>query len=445
MRAKKFFFFLAIYAFSLTVNPSGLVFSQVSVQKSSAPTLSLLVDGVIGPATLDYLQRAKAYCAQVKCPSLLLQINTPGGSLQSTRLIVEEILSSPVPVLCFIAPQGARAGSAGAIVMLACHVSGALKTTNIGAATPVSGGGAEIPEDLRNKLIEDTKSWVKSLSELRGRSQEFAEKIVTEARALSASEAQRVRAIDFVGDTLEEFLEFARGREVAISESLRAVVDVGPVNEFGQDLRYHVLDQLTDPQVAYMMLMGSLGLLYFELTHPGAIVPGVVGGVGLLISLVSLHKLDVWWGGLLLMILGMILLVAEAFTPSFGFLGFGGFVSFLLGSIFLYNPMSTGYVLPLGFLLPVLLIFIVAVIGVAYLALQSRTVRKSTGASSLEGQRGEVISVENLTGKKGQGRVQGELWQIESKQKLQPGEAFQVLKVEGLVLKVEPSADAVKE
>ncbi len=331
--------------------------------------------------------------------------------------------------------------------MLACHVSGALKTTNIGAATPVSGGGAEIPEDLRKKLIEDTRSWVESLSELRGRSREFAEKIVTEAQALSATEAQRARAIDFVGDTLEDFLEYARGRDVEISDSRRALVDVGPLNEFSQDLRYHVLDQLTDPQVAYMMLMGSLGLLYFELTHPGAIVPGVVGGVGLLVSLVSLHKLDVWWGGLLLMVLGMVLLVAEAFTPSFGFLGVGGLVSFLLGSIFLYNPMSTGYVLPLGFLLPILLIFSVAVAGVAYMAYQTRSVKKTTGASSLVGQQGVVVSVDTLIGKSGQGRILGELWQLQSDQKLQPGDSFRVLRVKGLVLEVtpEPSADTLKE
>src|SRR5690606_31785656 len=156
------------------------------------------------------------------------------------------------------------------------------------AATPVSGQGAELPEDLRNKLIEDTKSWVKSLAELRGRSQEFAEKIVTEALALGATDAQRAKGIDFVGDSLEDFLTFAVGREIELSESHKILVEVGKVQAFAPDFRYHVLDQLTDPQVAYMIFMGSLGLLYFELTHPGAIVPGVVGAVGLVISLVSL-------------------------------------------------------------------------------------------------------------------------------------------------------------
>lgn len=438
-------FFLLSYVISFVLGPFTEVFSLQD--PASSPTVTLKVDGTIGPATLDYLQRAKEYCADISCPSILLNINTPGGGLQSTRLIVEEILASPVPVLCFISPQGARAGSAGAIIMLACHVSGALKTTNIGAATPVAGGGAEIPEDLRKKLIEDTRSWVESLAELRGRSKEFAEKIVTEAQALSATEAQRVRAIDFVGDSLEDFLEYAEGKDVEISDSRRMLVKIGNLYEFPQDLRYHVLDQLTDPQVAYLMLMGSLGLLYFELTHPGAVVPGVVGAVGLLVSLVSLHKLDVWWGGLLLMVLGMVLLVAEAFTPSFGFLGLGGFVSFLLGSIFLYNPMATGYVLPLGFLLPVLLIFIVAVVTVAYMAYQAHRVRRTTGRNSLVGQKGVVLSVDSPVGKSGQGRVLGELWLFESDQKLSPDDSFIVRNVRGLVLEVSPetSAGAGKE
>ncbi len=417
-----------------------LVFGFGFKTQAQTCTMNLQMTGTIGPASLDYLQRGLEKAQEKSCASLLLEINTPGGSLQTTRMIVEEILNSPIPVLCVVSPSGGRAGSAGAIIMQACHVSGALEGTNIGAATPVTGQG-DLPDDIRKKLIEDTKSFTLSLAELRERNKDFAEKIVTEAKAVDAKEAAEVGAIDHLSYTIDDFLKFAEGREVKMSGQLVEKVRVGGLVGFDEDFRTKVLHIVTDPEVAYMMFMGSLGLLYFELTHPGAIIPGVVGGIGLIISMIAMHKLDVWWGGLALILLGLVLLVAEAFTPSFGFLGTGGIVSFIFGSIFLYNPAETGYSLPLGFILPTALILGGLMLAVAYFAYKTRSVVRRAAYDVLTGSIGKVVSLEAPSKRKGQITIQGEIWKFKSKEDLDLNAPVRVYGNKGLTLLVEPAKE----
>ncbi|MEQ1664681.1 MAG: nodulation protein NfeD, partial [Bdellovibrionales bacterium] len=330
-------------------------------------TVEAVIDGEIGAATLDFIERAEKRAQERQCNSLLLLINTPGGNLQTTRMIVEGILNSKVPVLCYVYPAGAHAGSAGAIILQSCHVAGAVDATNIGAATPISEGGANIPSDLRKKILNDTKSWVVSLAKLRGRNETFAQKIIEDATALSASDSLKIKAIDFVGTTKEQFLKFAQGRTVMMSEGKTAVVKVGEVNSQEQDLRYRLMDFLMNPQVTYMIFMASIALLYFEITHPGMIAPGVIGGLGLLISLVSMHLLAVTWGSVLLIVAGIGLMVAEAFTPGFGILGVGGIASFLLGSLFLFDPEQSGVYLPLSIILPTVTMLSALMLSLAYI------------------------------------------------------------------------------
>ncbi len=415
-----------VYAESKTAPPAPAV--------SSACTAQIDVTDVIGPASLDLLQRGEKYAAQEKCTSILLLINTPGGSLDSTRRIVELIVNSEYPYMCLVSPAGGHAGSAGAIILQACHVNGALNGTNLGAATPVTMGG-EIPEDVKKKILNDTRSWLDSLTKMRGRSEQFGRDIILEAKAVTAEEAMKLKAIDFVGGSRDDFVKFATGRVVKMSNDKTQKVETGPVQEFNLDLRYKLLSILTDPQLAYLILLGSLGLLYFEMTHPGTMIAGVVGSVGLIVALVALHKLEVEYGGLALLLLGIAMLIAEMFVPSFGALGVGGIISFVVGSLFLFDPVKTGYRLPLTLIVPVALLFAVIFLGVGFLVLKTANVKKKGGFEDLLGHVGRVVSLES-SGTTGMIELRGELWKFQSPSVVKMSDEVLVNGYEGLVLKV---------
>lgn len=407
------------------------------MEPAPACTLEMEMTGTIGPANVDLFERGIRRARDSRCDSVLILINTPGGSLQSTRLLVGQILNSPLPVLCLVAPSGAHAGSAGAIILQACHVNGAMEGTNLGAATPVAGGGAEMPEDLRKKIMNDTRSWMETITRLRGRSEKFGQEIVTEAKAVSADEAKRLGAIDIVVTKVDDFLQFADGRPVKMSENVKLNVSVGERRVFAPDWRYKALDLLTDPQTAYLLLMGSLALIYFEVTHPGTMVPGVLGGIGLVISMVALHKLDVEWGGLALLLLGIAFMIAEAFVPSFGILGIGGLASFVIGSLLLFDPAETGgYRLPLSLILPTAIFLGLIMMGVGILVLRTYRVRKRGGFDDLIGREGDVVTV-GEGGLHGQIELRGETWAFESAVELRRGQKVKVTGHKGLTLKVE--------
>lgn len=388
-------------------------------------TLVATVDTAISAGTSDYLERAQKRAEEKNCGSILLRLNTPGGSLQSTRIIVENILASKIPYYCLITPQGGHAGSAGAIILQACHLNGGLNATNVGAATPVLGGGGEMPEDLRKKMINDTVSWLEGMTKLRGRNLEFSKEIVTEAKALSSEEAHKEKALDILAQTEEEFLKKAQEKGFS----------VGELYEFPQDVRAKVLNFVADPEFAYLIFMGSLGLLYLELSHPGLIAPGVLGAMGLLLSLVAFHKMAVVWGGLGLILLGVIFLALEIFIPSYGILAIGGLVGIFLGSVFLFDTAATGYSLPVGLILSVVLVLGSFVLGMAYLALKSLRFKSGDSDSDLQANTGVVGSIQD-DGNKGQVQILGEIWNFTSETPLQEGDKVHVLERTGLTLKV---------
>lgn len=398
-------------------------------------TVGVTIREAIGAATLDYLQRAQSYAQENHCDSILVRMNTPGGSLQSTRLIVEKILASPVPYLCLISPSGGHAGSAGAIILMACHLSGGLTATNIGAATPILGSGGETPKDLRNKMINDTVSWLEGIGHLRGRNLDFAKEIVTEAKAVSIEEALRLKAVDIVANNEMEFLKAAEGRKVLVGEQRDVEVQVGPLMEFSPDIRYRILNFTADPEISYLIFMGSIALLYAEITHPGLVAPGVIGGIGLILSLISFHKLEIFWGGLALMLLGIAFLVAEIFVSSFGILGIGGVVSFVVGSFLLFDREITGYSLPWTLIGAVTLVLAAVILGLGCLALRTIRRHRKDADYDLKNKNAKVVSVESL-GRAGQVEIQGEVWKFVSDEEVKITDAVEVLSRQGLTLKI---------
>ncbi len=417
---------------------------SVFAKAETVPTCTSVVaiENAVSTATYDFLDRAMKRANREACQSILLTINTPGGSLQTTRMIVEKILSSPIPVLCVVSPEGGHAGSAGALILLACHVSGVLPATNIGAATPIAGGGASLGDDLRKKVVEDTKSWAVSLAKKRGRSVQFAEAIVNDAKAYD-SDALKAGGVDILAKSIPDFLAQAAGREVSVAGTLeegsgtKTKVVVGATSPVEKDWRERVLSILTDPEFSYLLFMAAIGLLYFELTHPGAIAPGVAGALLLVISLIAFQKLDVAWGGVGLMILGIGFLVAEAFVPSFGALGIGGIVALAVGSLLMYDPASGGLSLSLWLSLGVPLTLGFTLFALALYIFRSR--RRGSESVSESGVIGEVVRVERVEseGRKGALTVRGEIWSFESDQGVLPGDQVKIVSMNGLKLKIE--------
>ena len=419
--------------------PSFAKNKQGLKQETAACTVELKVEDVIGVATLDNIDRALQKVRDENCSSLLLLVNTPGGVLLSTRKIVDRILNVEFPVLCLIHPAGAHAGSAGAIIMQACHVNGGLDTTNIGAATPITMGGKDTQKDLRKKLINDTTSWLDSLTKLRNRSQKFGREIITEAKALSANEAAKEKALDFVGKTKWEFLQFAQGRKVTVRDGLQTVVQVGELKPLSLGFRYKLISLITEPQIVYILFSGSLLLLYFEITHPGLGAPGILGTMGLIIAFIGMHKLDFSVGGLILIILSILLFLAEIFMTGFGIFGAAGVVSFLLGSLMLFDPAKTGGVdIPLSVIIATTLIFSLIVAGLTYLAWSAVRLKKHKEVNKDFLDPDDLFEVVKVfeDNKSGQILASGEIWRFQSEDPVKIGDRVKMLCYKGLTAQV---------
>ena len=405
-------------------------------------TIELKIEGVIGAATLNILERAIYEVKKQNCSSLLLLINTPGGVLLTTRKIVDRILNTDFPVLCLIYPAGAHAGSAGAIIMQACHVNGGIETTNIGAATPITGGGKDIPKDLRKKMINDATSWLDSLTELRKRSKKFGREIITEAKALSAKEALKEKGIDFAGKTKAEFLQFAQGRTVSVRDGKTQTVKVGEVIPLKRGVRHQIISLITEPQLVYILFTGSLILLYYEITHPGLGAPGILGVMGLIVSFMGMHKLDFSWAGLFLLLLSMVLFLAEVFITGFGIFGIFGTISFLLGSFLLFDPTKTGGVdIPISLIISMTCVFALIMGAVTWLAWSTFRMKKNKTMSdefkNLDSSPAEVVKT-NKKGTSGYIFINGENWRFQSKVKVHKGDKVKVISSKNLILEIEP-------
>ena len=417
----------------------GALRAQAQNSTSSCTTAITLKDS-IGAATLDIIQRASQKAQEEKCTSILVRINTPGGYLQSTRLITEHILASPIPFLCLVSPAGGHAGSAGAIIMQACHVAGGLSATNVGAATPILGEGQEMPQDLRNKMVNDTVSWVQGLAQLRGRNPEFAKKIVTEAMAVTAEDAVKMKAFDFATTTEKEFLEKSQGLPVLVADKAKAQVSIGPIHEFQNDIRYSILQFVSEPEWAYLLFLGALLLLYAEFSHPGLFLPGVTGAILLILSLIAFNKLDASKGAMALMVLGLAFWIAELFITSKGILGVAGTISFLLGSFLLFDKTEPGLFIPVRLILMAAGVFGGLSGGLAYLAAKTLRKPKHDFDHQMRTSPIHVIEVAN-DGKSGRVQTVGEIWNFESDESLNKNDLVEIVRRKNLTLIIKKKTD----
>jgi membrane-bound serine protease (ClpP class) len=423
----------------------------------------LQVDGIISPATSDFIVRGLDKAAEQHASLAIIELDTPGGLDTSMRTIVRHILASPVPVATFVSPGGARAASAGTFILYASHVAAMTPASNLGAATPVSigmggperqpperpapdgagpqgrkplsGQGAPDVDTMTSKVTNDAAAYIRSLAQLRGRNADFAEKAVREARSMSAQEALKDRVIDFVAPNIPALLRQLDGREIRLDDNqvVRLSTADATIERIEPDGRTRALAFLANPQVALILMMVGIIGLFFELTSPGAALPGVAGLICLLLGMYAFQLLPVNWAGVGLIAAGTAMMIAEVFLPSFGVIGLGGIVAFVLGGLFLTDTGIPEFDLSIPFLIGV------AVASVALLLLMGTMAAKAhrravvSGREEMLGLEGTVTSV---AGGSAYAEVRGERWQVRSKEPLAPGDRIRVSSMDGLVLHV---------
>jgi membrane-bound serine protease (ClpP class) len=439
---------IAAAAALLSVLLSVLVPAYAGDAAGDATLARIVIDGSINPAVAEFVHESIARAHERNAPALVIQLDTPGGLLPSMKVIVKDVLSAPLPVVVYVAPSGAGAGSAGVFITLAGHVAVMAPGTNIGAAHPVGGQGEDIKGVLGEKIESFTASFSEAIARQRGRNVEWAVKAVRESVSIAAEEAARIKVVDFVATDLTELVRRADGREVEVAGAKRRLALGGVrapdgsirVETYTMRLSQRVLNVIADPNIAYLLMMAGLLGLYIEFTNPGVAFPGVAGAIALLLGLTALHVLPVNVSGLALLLFGVALLVAEAFLPTAGVIGAGGLVAFVLGSLFLYDT-DTGVAVSRSLVFGVAAGFVGIMLVVGTLVLRAQ---RAPVALGVEGMVGAVGVARGRLAPAGQVLVRGEYWTAESDEVVDPGESIEVTAVDGLRLRVRRARSAVR-
>ena len=458
-------YFLA-FGFGLLRAVSGANAPDDQVTRNAA--VAIEIDGAIGPANADYVSRSLEAAAQRGAPIVILEIDTPGGLDASMRDINRAILASKVPVVAYVHPSGARAASAGTYILYASHIAAMTPGTNLGAATPVPIGGglpfsdrdgdkakngsdekqqaeekgqdstAGTSQAMKAKAVNDAVAYIRSLAELRGRNADWAEKAVRQAESLSANDALDGNVVDIIATNIDDLLAQTDGRRVKINTQEVTLNTKDLSTEYIEpDWRTRLLSTITNPNVALvLMLIGVYGLI-FEFINPGALIPGIIGAICLLLGLYALALLPINYAGIGLIMLGIGLMVAEAFAPSFGALGIGGAAAFVIGAAIVIDTEAPEYQISWTLIGTMAVTSLVLAAVVTRLAISSYRRQVATGIEQMSGVLGEVT---DWHGGRGHVIAHGERWKALSEAPLSPGQPVRVTGVEGLVLRVEPTA-----
>src|SRR3990172_7188376 len=395
----------------------------------------LKFDGVINPVASEFIINGIQDAVRSHSEALIIQMDTPGGLDTSMRAIIKEILNSPVPIAVFVSPSGSRAASAGVFITIAAHVAAMARGTNIGAAHPVAMGGQKMDETMSKKVENDAAAYIRSLAEKRGRNVKWAEEAVRKSVSISEAEALKLKVIDIVAEDLNDLLSKLDAWKATTVSGERVIHTKGvKVVEIKMSTRQKVLALLSDPNIAYLLLLLGMYGIFFELTSPGAIFPGVIGGISIILALYALQALPVNYAGLLLILLALGLFIAEIKVTSHGLLTMGGLVSMVLGSLMLINTDAPFLRISLSIIIPAALLTAAFFTFLLTLALKAQRRVAVSGAEGLINLIGTAQGPIEPTGKV---FVHGELWNALSSEPIQPGEKVRVVKMEGLKLTVE--------
>ena len=433
---------------------AGAVVVTASANNVNYPVFQLTIDDAIGPATDDYIERAIETATLQHAVLIVIRMDTPGGLDSAMRSIIKNITNSSVPVAVYVAPTGARAASAGTYILYASHIAAMAPGTNLGAATPVQIGGISPPDSqkgkdkedksapddskstLERKIINDAVAYIRGLAQLRGRNQEWAEKAVREAASLPAGDALKINVIDIIATSTADLLKQIDGREVFIQGQKRRLKTAGlTVKEINPDWRSRLLSVITNPNIAYiLMLVGIYGVI-LEFSNPGAIVPGTVGAICLLLAMYSFQLLPINYAGMGLILLGIALMVGEAFEPSFGMLGIGGVIAFVIGSIILMDTDAPGFGIDISLIATFALTSVILFVFVIGMAIKARRRPIVSGMEELLGS--EALVIEDFA-QNGRVNIHSENWNALSDTPLHKGQSVKVIGIDGLTLQVEP-------
>src|SRR5579884_451464 len=405
-----------------------------SVSAEAKPIHVITYDGIINPVSSELFATAIVQAERADAEVLIIQLDTPGGLDTSMRDIIKAMIASEVPIVVYVAPSGARAASAGVFITMAANLAAMAPGTNIGAAHPVAMGGGQIDEEMKKKVENDAAAYIRSLAERRGRNAEWAEKAVRESVSITEKEAVKLRIVDFIADDLSDLIKKLNGQTVVTAKGKQQLSTANAEvvkNQIG--LRLRILKTISDPNVAYvLMLLGITGLIA-ELYSPGAILPGVVGAISLILALFAFQTLPINYAGLLLIILAFVLFIAEIKIQSFGVLGFGGVIALLFGSLMLIDADVPSLRISMQVIAPSVLITALFFLFIVRAAWRSQRRRPVTGA---EGLIGEIGIAQTDLSPTGMLHVHGELWRAESDEPVAAGEAAEVVEVDGLQLRV---------
>jgi membrane-bound serine protease (ClpP class) len=431
---------LAVFSsFSIAASSSAEALHNppASSGSSQASWVELVkVDGSINPAVAAYIEDALQDSSSRGAGALVIQLDTPGGLLTSAERIVKDLLNAPVPTIVYVAPSGASAASAGTFITEAAAIAAMAPGTTIGAAHPVGEGGSDIKGVMGTKIENFAASFAESIARDRGRNEQWMEQAVRKSSAISEAEALKLRVIDIVAPDLRSLLVQAAGREVKVSgRTVKLSLAGATIHPVRMTLGQHMLNTLADPNLVYLLLLAGIVGIYFEFAHPGVYLPGVAGAICLLLALGSFEVLPINLTGLLLLFLGVFLLIAEAYVTSYGVLGVGGVIAFVIGSLFLIDSAEIGLQVNRGMIAGAAIAMTAIILGLGWIVVHERRLRATTGSEGLVGEVGEVREAIH-PGVPGRIFVHGEHWRAVSDEPIDAGTRARVTAVRGLEMEV---------